>query len=380
MRVYIDGIIYSLQKIGGVARYTDELIAGLVNSGHHVTVIMHPHPLYYPNLHTNLEIISIKPLIPINGKLFNNINHIYSKFWIERYFLKNKIKEGVFHNTYLTSYNRLKIPQIITIHDMTLEKFPDSFSSFNKVKSKLIHKIIDRAIETTNAIICYSQQTKNDLLLYHKVTNRDKINVVYLGVSSTFKMYGDTEKETFRKSNHLTKPYFFYIGTRLAYKNFNKVLEAFSTWKEKDNFSLVTTGGGAFNDIERKSIQDLGLTQNIVNLTLSTEKDIVMLYNCADALVFSSISEGFGLPLVEAMACGTPILASDIPVFREIARDVPYYFNPHDASSIVSMLNNSLVKDEMKITAGIKRADDFSWKNMVDQTIEIYKKLDLKNI
>jgi glycosyltransferase involved in cell wall biosynthesis len=380
MKIYIDGIIYSLQKVGGVARYTDELIDGLLRSGYEVTLILHPYPLYHPLTHEKLEIISIKPFIKINKKIFTIINRIYTKFWIEHYFIKNKISKGAFHNTYLTSYNYLKIPQVITIHDMTLEEFPDSFNSFHKIKSKLIHKLIQQAINKTDSIICYSQQTKNDLLKYHKITNKEKINVIYLGVSSLFKRHLDVDKESFRKLNNLTKPYFFYIGTRLPYKNFNKLLKAFSVWKEKDNFSLVVAGGNEFNNKEIAYIENLGLTKNVVKSKLSKEEDIVMLYNCAHALVFPSTSEGFGLPLVESMACGTPLLISDIPIFREITHDIPYYFNPHDTSSITSMLSECLVIDENRINAGIKRAQNFNWESMVNQTIEIYKKLEHKNI
>src|ERR1700690_4177054 len=136
MTIYIDGIIYSLQKGGGITRYTNELIEGLLDLGYKVVVILHPNTQSEPHTNNNTEIVRLKPLFKINGKMGVYINYFSSKSQIVKYFKDKNIKDSLLHSTYLTYYKNLKIPQVITVYDLTREKFPNSFNYFtNKIVS-----------------------------------------------------------------------------------------------------------------------------------------------------------------------------------------------------------------------------------------------------
>lgn len=371
MKIYIDGIIYSLQKGGGITRYTNELINGFIELGHEVTLIVHPKTFNQNIKNDKLKIIEINSILRIDNKLFRFLTYPFHKLKMERYFKKSNIREGIFHSTYFTNYKNLKIPQVLTIHDLTREKFPQYF---NKINDKIFLSITKKSILKSNAIICDSKQTKNDLIQYYG-TDSNKIDVTYLGVDLSFKTKTEEEKNVFKTLKNIQKPYILYVGRRSTYKNFLKFIEAYADWKHKDDFSLITVGGGKFTKNESNIIEKYGLENNVIHFDFISEEELNMFYNSAYSFVFPSLSEGFGLPLLEAMACGTQILASDIPVFHEIAKDIPLYFNPNNKESIIEALNNSLKIDQTKINNGLEMVKKFTWKNTVKETLEIYQKI-----
>jgi glycosyltransferase involved in cell wall biosynthesis len=370
MKIYIDGLIYSLQKGGGITRYTNELINNYINLGHEVTLIIHPKTFNQKIKNEKLKIIEINSILNINNKLARFLTYPFHKFNTERYFKNKNITEGIFHSTYFTLYNNLKIPQILTVHDLTKEKFPQSY---NKIGDKIFLYIQKKSIIKADAIICDSYQTSNDLINYYG-TDPSKIFVTYLGVDSFFKEKSEDDKKAFLVSKNIIKPYILFIGKRTGYKNFEKLLEAYSTWSEKDNYTLITVGGGTFTKIELDQINKLNLENNIKCFTFASEEDLVMFYNCAQCFIYPSLSEGFGLPLLEAMACGTPVVASDIPVFHEVALEIAYYFDPNSNESIVKALSNSLVKNQSKINEGLELVKKFTWENTANETIKVYEK------
>jgi len=360
-----------LQKDGGITRYTNELVSGYAHQGHTVVLFMHPHSYSYPPPHKNIQVIYIKPLLEINNRLSRYIDYFFCKPQITGYFKKNNIQSGIFHSTYFTFYKDSKIPQIMTIYDLTREKFP---KSFNYIINKVFRTITKKSLQESDAIICISKQTANDLCSYYKI-EPNKTDAIYLGVNPTFNIKTQEKKDSFKLSKKIFKPYILFVGKRSTYKNFKKFTEAYADWEHKNKFSLVTIGGGKFTKKESNSMEKLGLNNNIISFDLVTEKELVMFYNCTHSFVFPSLSEGFGLPLLEAMSCGTTILVSDIPVFQEIAGDIPYYFDPYSKESIVKALDNSMVKNQSKIDDGLELVKKFTWENTVKKTIKVYEKL-----
>lgn len=370
MKIYFDGIIYSLQKGGGITRYTNELINNFINLGHEVTLIVHPKTFNQKVKNEKLKIIEINSILRIDNKLFRFLTYPFHKLSIERYFKNHNISEGVFHSTYFSHYKNLKIPQILTIHDLTREKFPQYF---NRLSDMVFLSIQEKSISEANAIICVSNQTSNDLTHYYG-TNPDKIYVTHLGVDPSFKIKSEKDKSNFKLLKKLKQPYVLFVGRRSEYKNFNKFAEAYSTWKHKNDYCLVTVGGGKFTEVELNFIKKLNF-ENIISFDFVSEEELVMFYNCAEVFVYPSLSEGFGLPLLEAMACGTKILASDIPVFHEVANDIPYYFNPLNKESILKALNDSQIYNSLKQDEGFKLVKEYTWENTAKETLKIYKKV-----
>lgn len=370
MKIYLDGIIYSLQKNGGVTRYTDEIAKKIADLGNKVTFFMHSSQLNQQPKHENINSIYIKTPLKTDNRIIKYITYQLDKFFTELYFKKNSPKEGIFHSSFFSHYKKLKIPQVVTVHDMINEKFPEHF---HKIQNKIFLQQKKHAITSADALICVSRQTANDLVELYKI-NSSKINVIHLGVDGMFVPKEQNDKNYFISAKKMTKPYFLFVGKRSLYKNFQILIESFEKWDRKNDFNLITIGGGKFTEDELMIISKLGLSNNIINFNFVSDEELIMFYNCAQAFIFPSLYEGFGLPIIEAMACGTLVLASDIPVFKEIGGDVPIYFDPKNNNSIIEALNYSLKQNPDNIINGLEIAKKLTWEKTALDTIEVYKK------
>ena len=373
MNIYLDGIIYSLQKSGGVTRYTNEIAKKISSTGNKVTFFMHPSQLNQQPQHEDISNIYIKTPLKTKSTIAKYLTYPIDKALTELYFRKNPPQNGVFHSSFFSHYKNLKIPQIVTVHDMTNEKFS---SHFNWIKNKIFLIQKKRAIVSANALICVSQQTSNDLIELYGI-NPEKINVIHLGVDKAFMQKGDASKKIFLSTKNINKPYFLFVGKRSLYKNFHKLIEAYKDWGKKNSFDIITIGGGELTRSEIESISKFGLVDNIKNFDFVSEDDLVMFYNCAQAFIFPSLYEGFGLPIMESLACGTLVLAADIPVFREIGKDVPIYFDPQDSNSIIEALDISLKDNLENKIEGIKIAQTMTWEETASKTLEVYRKYNM---
>ena len=358
MKILIDGIAYSLKKTGGVRRYFDGLLANLEKLG---------------NKNINIKLLLPKkiptpPPKTIFEPLLGPINEIISRRqW-------KSIKGDIFHTTYYTRHPDKKIPQVVTVYDTIYEKFPQYFLG---QKNQFFKKQKKKAVESADAIICISQNTKKDVLKYFKV-DKNKICVIYPGVESIFKKITNKNvKQKFLQKYKLRNPYLLFVGPRGRYKNFNNLLKAYAVWRVNSNFNLVVVGGGKFTKKEKDLITKLNLINKVYNFSFVSDKDLSFFYNCAHAFVFPSLYEGFGLPLIEAMTCGTLCLASNKSSFPEIGRNSILYFDPEKPHDILKNLNQSLHKDKRLklIEKSLKRAKDFSFKKTAKQTLEVYKRL-----
>lgn len=373
MIIYINGIIYSLQKDGGVSRYTNEIINGLIKNGHQVKLLVNKNN-NITKKNPNVEYIYVNsfPILKNKiGKIFTYAIHEYKTYIFMK---KIKNKNAIFHSTYLSGFSGLKIPQVLTIHDLTREKFKNFF---NKITNKFIILKTKRSIKNVDKIICVSQDTAKNLTSFYK-TDKSKIEITHLGVDNKFTIKSAAEKEKFLKKKKITKPYILFIGKRQGYKNFNKFIIAYSKIDEKikNNIEIITIGGGVLTKKELLLIKNLKIENSIKNFQNICEEELVMFYNCADLFIFPSFSEGFGLPIIEAMSCGIKILASNIEIFREIAKNVPFYFSPQKIDEIKNAIEISISKNEtQKIEMGLKIANELKWENTINKTILIYKDL-----
>jgi len=368
MNIYVDGLIYSLQKRGGITRYTDELIEGLARENIEVNVLMHKKYHNEPPRAANISIqyVNGDPGIDFSNKLFKYLLYPRDSVNSKRYF--KSIDKGLLHSTYYTAYSGLKIPQIISVYDMMHEKL----SYFKKLKDKMMLYKKKMAIKSADAVICISEQTASDLKECYKIDSK-KIFVVPLGVDEKFLENRNLDKSVFFNSKKIALPYILFVGNRSLYKNFDSFIRAFASWTGKDGFSVVLAGGGSINKEEKKLIEKLGLKEKILSFNSVSDNELISFYSCANAFIFPSLYEGFGLPLLEAMASGTLVLASDIPVFREIGGDIPVFFDPKSIKSIADSFGHLARDNSERIAAGIIRAKKFRWENTVKKTIDIYK-------
>jgi glycosyltransferase involved in cell wall biosynthesis len=146
------------------------------------------------------------------------------------------------------------------------------------------------------------------------------------------------------------RPFILYVGARSHYKNFKTLLRAYAAWPRRSEISLIVVGN-PWSKEEQEEINTAGLERNVVCRTGTTDEELCALYNQALAFVYPSLSEGFGIPLLEAMACGCQIVASRIPIFIEVAKDIPYFFDPLNTDELIAALEASCLSEIEKSRA-----------------------------
>jgi glycosyltransferase involved in cell wall biosynthesis len=165
------------------------------------------------------------------------------------------------------------------------------------------------------------------------------------------------------------------VGTRQPYKNFKTLLQAYVEWSRRNEIGLFVVGP-PWSKEEQRVIAAAGMEANIACRSGITDEELCALYNQALAFVYPSLAEGFGIPLLEALACGCPIVASRIPTSLEVARDDPYYFNPLDKDELIAALEAACFSGGARTRRGDILAD-YSWDRNARATLRIYEELAL---
>lgn len=259
---------------------------------------------------------------------------------------------------------------MVTVHDLTHLVYPEF------LPMKLVHlyfKFIFWFIcKRANRILTDSESTKRDLLRFYKA-DESKMTVVPLGVGSEFVRKSKSEIEYLYEKFNLPrdKKILLYVGNLLPHKNLNGLLEGFAQMKGKENCRLVLVGK-AFDGRTRETREkDLGLEGLTIHAGMVSQEDLVNFYNLADLFVLPSLYEGFGLPVLEAFACGTPVACSNVSSLPEVGGKVAKYFDPKDAASIARTLESSIDdkgKYDSEIDAWVK---NFTWENSARQIRQI---------
>jgi len=252
-----------------------------------------------------------------------------------------------------------EIKKITFIHDLT----PIIYPSFHSKLSVLMHKnLLPHILNKVDLIFCNSKATQTDLLKYFPVTI-GKSQVAYLGCNKSFK---PTLDKTILRKYNITKPYFLSVGTLEPRKNLTTLLEAWTNFKEKGgNEILVLTGSNGWN--YQPLINKINANKFKSEITLTgfvPESELPSLYSQAKAMVYSSFYEGFGLPVLEAMACGCPVIISDNSALPEVGGTAAYYFNPNKSVALEAILTKTSTLDLQDAkNRSLAQANKFKWEN-----------------
>jgi glycosyltransferase involved in cell wall biosynthesis len=197
--------------------------------------------------------------------------------------------------------------------------------------------------------------------------------VVSLAWTSGFRLANiDTELETLPTED----PYLLHVGVRSKHKNFRILLAAYSRWARRNECSLVTVGA-PFSNQEMQYMQTTGISSRVHLMSDVDDDRLCQLYNGAAAFVYPSLYEGFGIPLLEAMACGCPIIASCIPSTLEVAGECPIYFEPSDSDDLIAAFDTAIAegRNSERAHLGLRLVQRYSWDETARKTLEIYHAL-----
>jgi glycosyltransferase involved in cell wall biosynthesis len=366
MNILYDGQVFSFQEYGGVSRYYCELLRQFsLMEGVAPSLI-----IKYSNSRCLREIdfAHVKYFCPAHR--FKGRNEII-KFLNRKHVRHNfhvLSRPDVFHPTYYDPYflNFLgDIPFVLTIYDMSHELYPKLFSRFDftaENKKKIAAK--------ASRIIAISEHTKKDIMTLLNVP-ASKIDVIPLATTLS---PGKIDKADIS----LPDNFILYVGKRNTYKNFPFLLDAINALSQMNILpSLLCAGGGKFTAQEQKNIRKLKLPDRIFQMEVD-DSLLAYLYSKAQAFVFPSLYEGFGIPVLESFACGCPALLSNRSSLPEVGGDAARYFDPESvpslAEKLAEVIENKTLADDMIIN-GFNRLKSFSWKSTTLKTLETYKKV-----
>ncbi len=344
MKIDIDGIIFSLQRSGGISVYFHQLISYLTSkTSYEVCITLQDD---YFSTH--------------NCTFINSTINIQRSRLLERYRSASTFfSNGIFHSSYYRKPKNMKIPQVVTVHDFIYEKF-------NSGLKKQVHSWQKSAsIRSADALICVSNSTKNDLLNYYSDIDENKINVIHNGVSSDF-FYTEPNNTI------STLPFILFVGQRSSYKNFDLVINSMQFLQDID---LICVGGPPFANSELDLIPP-NLRPRVRHLGIVSNATLNILYNTAICLVYPSSYEGFGIPVIEAMRTGCPVVSSNCAAVLEIGKsalfvieDLDPYLLACEINKILNCNRSDLIKRSLNVSA------EYSWEATHEKTVEVYNKL-----
>ncbi|WP_281228497.1 glycosyltransferase family 4 protein [Flavobacterium aquiphilum] len=368
MRILLDPQIFNNQKYGGISRYYSEIFVDLkTRNGIEIQV-----PLIYTNNIYFSESSLITKQQKRNAFFFNLI--VKAGISIRKKTRKLNCKKTIealkkqdfdlfiptYYDPYFLDYIGSK-PFVLTVYDMIHELFPLNIAEDAKlIENKLL------LMEKATRIIAVSHNTKRDILNIYPHISESKIDVIYHGNSIVVNKNAKID---------LPSKYILFVGPRFQYKNFKFFIEEVAGILERNSsLYVVCAGGGKFKKGEKEYLSQLKLTRQVIQVDFE-EKQLGLIYNKAICFVFPSIYEGFGIPVLESMASGCPIILGNHSSFPEVAGEAGVFFDLKKSGDLESKINlliqNVSLRQEYSLK-GIKQAEKFNWNNAANECLNVY--------
>lgn len=363
MRICYDYQIFSWQKYGGISRYFVEIASRIHQyPGTDVHIVA---PLYRSEF-----LAANAGAIPVLGahcvgdfrgatRIMRRLDSAFSRL------LSTAYRPEIVHETYY-SRNRTSPPPaktVVTVYDTIEELFPEYFPMSKRTIE--IRKSVYRRVDH---VICISENTRTDLIKMYGI-DPEKISVVHLASSLTPPIEPDVA---------IDSPFILYVGDRGGYKNFHGLLDAYAESLLYKTHKLVCFGGGPLKTLERERMGQLCIPNDSVLFISGDDTLLANYYATAVAFVYPSMYEGFGIPLLEAMQCGCPVICSNNSSIPEVAGDAALYFDAmstQDISNALQKVVQSPAERDRLIKQGKDRARQFSWDISAQQTYAVYERL-----
>ena len=261
-------------------------------------------------------------------------------------------------------------PSIVTVYDLSFVHYP---ASFPRAQQLYLHSQTRRSCRWARQVITISEASKRDIHTLYGVP-LERIAVVYPGVDERFRPLSAEQTAVFRQQNNLPARFVLHVGTLQPRKNIPTLLEAIA---QVEDVPLVLAGGkGWFYEELWAQAEALGIAGRVHFVGYVPDEALPLWYNTADLLVMPSLYEGFGMPIVEAMACGTPVITAEVSAMPEAGGTAARYFAPHDAAGLAAQIRT--VWHDAGLAAalrqqGLAQAARFSWVRAGEETAAVYR-------
>lgn len=379
-KILIDGRFVGVGE--SVSRYTLEILSHIleIDKKNQFTLLIRP---------VGEKKISDYPVIKSasNCKIeYLDIPHYSPK---EQTKLLKYLKQENFDLVHFTQFNHpifYKGKFVVTVHDLTML---GHLHRQNPIKRIAFGKVMKAAISNSAKILTVSETSKKEIVDYYNVL-KNKIIVTYLGVDDKYALQVKSQKskvESFKGKYHINEEYILYTGMWKRHKNLLRMLEAFEKAADKGEIKerkIQLVMAGKVDEKEReviKKIEDLNKSlgrKAVVATGFVLEEELPIAYAGASAYIIPSLNEGFGLPPLEAMASGTPVISSKESCMPEILGDAPLYFDPYDTGEIAKAMERIITDEDLRrkmISKGLEQARKYDWKETAKKTLEVYKEI-----
>lgn len=272
---------------------------------------------------------------------------------------------------------RSPCPYVLTIHDMTLSTMPGHHPLRKRL---LVAPLIPLVARRAARVITVSEQARRDIVRLLRVP-AERVTVISEAAAPRFRPADAAEQARVRAAHGLRRPFLLYIGTLEPRKNLVRLIRAWHELRRRGaiqhQLAIVGAPGWQYGPIFREAAR-LGCADDLIFTGYLPAGDLPALYSAAEAFAFPSLSEGFGLPVVEAMACGTPVLISDTPALAEVAGPAALRVDPRSVASIAAGLERLLTDGPLRErlrAAGLARAGALSWERAARETLGVYREV-----
>ncbi|MBB3187176.1 glycosyltransferase family 4 protein [Microbacter margulisiae] len=348
MKIYLDNIIFSIQKAGGISIRWKELLSSISRSELQQAV----YYIQYKNSSANIYDQEIKRMMPSDHMIQRK--HYYFSRLFSLHLPEQEDKFIFYSSYYRVSSNRNAI-NVLTFHDCIQEFY------MKGLQNKVAIFMKRRAVKKADHIICNSYTTKRDLMAVYNYPEQ-QISVIYSGVSPCF----------FPMDSTIRPNSLLFVGSRAAYKRFDFVI---ALLKHNPGWRLTVVGGGDFSKRELALMTEV--RNRVEHLQGITESRLNELYNAATCLIHPSQYEGFGVPVVEAMRAGCPVVAFACPAVKEIAGEGALLFDRYDVhvcSQLIDSLQNVEIRKKLQKKAFIV-AQKYSWEKVGCETVQLLQNI-----
>ncbi len=349
----------------GIGRYTFNLIRGLAQVAPDQAFTV----WYNPSLrNTRYDMMALARYPSVRLEQLNVRTFSLQEQWRLPARL-NECRAGLYHSPYYIMPYRPGIPTVVTVYDLIPFRYPHDFSSSQRL---VFNVTIRLAVRAARRVIAISQATANDLVQLLRVP-LSKIDVIPLAADPIFKPPPASEVARVREKFKLPTAYVLSVGINKPHKNLGTLVEA---WQQINREAGALVIAGAW-DVRYPLAQDDAGAEGMISIPNIPEGDLPGLYAGARVFVMPSLYEGFGLPILEAMACGAPVMAAHTSSLPEVAGNAALFFDPKDANALTEQMlrvvRSSPLEEELRAKS-LARAAQFSWAQTARETLQVYGK------
>ena len=377
MRIAINANLVSFSgtyRQAGVSKYTELLIKGLAEvDGQNEYLIYFgngPHPADF----------AVGPNFKLRASRFNTEKPLTRIGWEQAIspFVLGRDRPAILHCPVNVMPLTALCPTVLTIHDLGFMRFPERYKP---AKRRYLQAMTSLSARRAAHIITPAESGRQEVIELLKV-RPDRVTAVPEGVALQFRRLPETEVTTWRETHDVPERFVLYVGTLEPRKNLPLLIRAFARWRreepqEAEGVKLVLGGakGWLYEEIFRL-VEELDLTAVTRFQGYISENELPLWYNSAGCFVYPSVYEGFGLPPLEAMACGCPVVTSNTSSLPEVVGEAGWQVGPTDETALteaISRLLTDRTERDRRRTAGLAQAARFSWQAAARHTLEIYK-------